>query len=172
MSTSLAILEHIIQTAGAHEVAPYTPIIKGTLDYVDNLTLDSVKALYGVICALVIEDGEVVGGSLLSELVIMIRKQLTHMELRYRAYGVAGSVALLRWLGAKRVGSASGTDGTSASGSSSQRSSSARMGSGNQAVRHAIKILELVVKTCQHCMVGLYRDCLLQRYTISPSRFT
>ena len=49
----------------------------------------------------------------MNELQIMIRKQLSHPDLRYKSYGVLGSLALVRKTGAVRDGGRSLESGSS-----------------------------------------------------------
>ncbi|KAJ3089632.1 Fanconi anemia group D2 protein [Quaeritorhiza haematococci] len=115
MDIALGILLQMVEE-DAQSVSRFSIFIKNILDYLDNLRMDQIRVLFNVFSVLAIETapaGSLQGestaaltttateSSLLSELYIVIRKQLSNPLERYKRMGVVGALAMVRRLGAQ-----------------------------------------------------------------------
>ncbi|KAG0324848.1 Fanconi anemia group D2 protein [Dissophora globulifera] len=114
IDASMAVLQDIVHVSRS-ALNEYSAFIKGVLDYLGNLSLEQIRLLFVVLGSLARED-EVSGnaGSLLTELNIIIRKQLSNPMERYKKIGVMGAIAMVQAFGVNETG------GNSGQGSSSQ----------------------------------------------------
>ncbi|PVV00889.1 hypothetical protein BB560_004713, partial [Smittium megazygosporum] len=93
----------------------YLPFIKSLLDFVVFLQVTDVRRIFDTlaILATVLENS-----SLIDELHIYIRKQLTSTQTIYNTTGIVGAVSILKALGSKHTLNVSDPSGPSGSGSS------------------------------------------------------
>jgi hypothetical protein len=75
-------------------VYPYFLMLKGILDYIDNLSVPQVRTLFRMLCDLGVSQSETGGEA--DEIHIFIRKMLAKGELRDARVGVVGVVAMLQ----------------------------------------------------------------------------
>ncbi|XP_071810263.1 Fanconi anemia group D2 protein-like [Asterias amurensis] len=79
----------------ASEVAPFTIFIKGVLDYLANLSMQQIRKLFSVLAALAFRNVSD-NPSIQDELHIVIRKQLSNNNPKYKRIGVIGSLMIVR----------------------------------------------------------------------------
>ncbi|CAO3565350.1 unnamed protein product [Mortierella alpina] len=114
IDASLAVLQNIVN-ASRSTLNEYSAFIKGVLDYIDNLSLEQIRLFFVVLGSLARED-EVSGhtGTLITDINILIRKQLSNPLEHYKKIGVMGAIALVQAFGENEGG------GGNERGSSSQ----------------------------------------------------
>ncbi|KAF9927139.1 Fanconi anemia group D2 protein, partial [Mortierella alpina] len=114
IDASLAVLQNIVR-ASRSTLNEYSAFIKGVLDYIDNLSLEQIRLFFVVLGSLARED-EVSGhtGTLITDINILIRKQLSNPLEHYKKIGVMGAIALVQAFGENEGG------GGNERGSSSQ----------------------------------------------------
>ncbi|XP_069186232.1 Fanconi anemia group D2 protein isoform X2 [Procambarus clarkii] len=82
----------------AHEstasMSKFTIFLKGSLDMVDELGLGEVKRLLDVVSLLAYSDSS--HAALQDELVILVRKQLSHTDLKYKLIGVLNAALVVK----------------------------------------------------------------------------
>jgi Fanconi anemia group D2 protein len=97
---ALDILATLVDTRRA-EMDRFAVLIKGVLDYLEHLTVGQIRRLYSILSVLAFHDLEA-GSGVQDEMRILIRKQLSHVEAKYRRMGVIGAVMIIQQLGLKR----------------------------------------------------------------------
>ncbi|KAI8927201.1 Fanconi anaemia protein FancD2 nuclease-domain-containing protein [Entophlyctis helioformis] len=112
IGASLGILLELSRTV-PETVTPFSIFIKSILDYLDQLGIANIRKLFEVLSNLaMLSDSESFDAtladqvisfesSLLTDLHIVIRKQLGSVERKYKQIGVLGSVVLIQKLAAK-----------------------------------------------------------------------
>ncbi|CAG8732514.1 4892_t:CDS:2, partial [Racocetra fulgida] len=119
IESALSVLSHLVKT-DIKKMSRFAIFVKGLLDYLDNLNIDQIRVLFDVISKLVYEgyqyqnslidllkwfkkskdsnyDGS--NGGLLAEFSIVIQKQLSNPNEKYKQIGVVGALALVQTLG-------------------------------------------------------------------------
>ncbi|KAG0082666.1 Fanconi anemia group D2 protein, partial [Podila epicladia] len=143
IDASLAVLQNIVEVSRA-ALNEFNGFIKGLLDYLDNMSLEQVRLFFIVLGSLAREDEEAgTSGTLLNELNITIRKQLSNPTENYKKVGVMGAIAMVQAFGAKETANSRGA------GSSSQALASSR----NQAesdplLKISILYLTMIKSSC------------------------
>ncbi|KAG0207657.1 Fanconi anemia group D2 protein [Mortierella sp. GBA30] len=99
IDASLAVLQNIVQVSRS-TLNEYSAFIKGVLDYMDNLSLEQIRLFFVVLGSLARED-EVSGntGTLITDINILIRKQLSNPLEHFKKIGVMGAIALVQAFG-------------------------------------------------------------------------
>ncbi|CAG8500289.1 20390_t:CDS:10, partial [Cetraspora pellucida] len=100
IESALSVLSHLVRT-DIKKMSRFAIFVKGLLDYLDNLNIDQIRLLFDVISKLVYEDSNYDGsnGGLLAEFSIVIQKQLSNPNEKYKQIGVIGALALVQTLG-------------------------------------------------------------------------
>ncbi|RHZ86697.1 hypothetical protein Glove_46g140 [Diversispora epigaea] len=102
IESTLSVLSHLVDV-DIKKLSQFAIFVKGLLDYLDNLNLDQIRILFDIIGKLVYEDAnyDSNSGGLLAEFSIVIQKQLSNPNEKYKQIGVIGALALVRILGSK-----------------------------------------------------------------------
>ncbi|XP_005107672.1 Fanconi anemia group D2 protein [Aplysia californica] len=81
-------------------MARYAVFVKGVLDYLDhnNLTVGQIRKLYLLLAQLAYQNKAADGSYLQDDLHIIIRKQLTSTNSRYKRMGVTGAISVVHAL--------------------------------------------------------------------------
>ena len=100
---ALDVLAALVETRRA-EMDRFAVLIKGVLDYLEHLSVGQIRRLYSILSVLAFHDPETGGGGsgVQDEMHTLIRKQLSHMEAKYRRMGVVGAVMIIQQLGRRR----------------------------------------------------------------------
>ncbi|CAG8524822.1 5833_t:CDS:10, partial [Scutellospora calospora] len=100
IEAALSVLSHLVKI-DIKKMSRFAIFVKGLLDYLDNLNIDQIRILFEVISKLVYEDANYDGsnGGLLAEFSIVIQKQLSNPNEKYKQIGVIGALALVQTLG-------------------------------------------------------------------------
>ncbi|RIB11525.1 Fanconi anaemia protein FANCD2 [Gigaspora rosea] len=100
IESALSVLSHLVRI-DIKKMSRFAIFVKGLLDYLDNLNIDQIRILFDVISKLVYEDANYDGsnGGLLAEFSIVIQKQLSNPNEKYKQIGVIGALALVQTLG-------------------------------------------------------------------------
>ena len=69
-------------------------LLQGVLDYLDNLSVCQIRKLYFMLSALAFKDPRE-SGLIQDDLHIVIRKQLSNNNLKYKRMGVIGAVMVV-----------------------------------------------------------------------------
>ncbi|CAG8441668.1 4041_t:CDS:10 [Acaulospora colombiana] len=120
IESTLSVLSHLVDK-DIKRLSRFTIFVKGLLDYLENLNLDHIRVLFDIIGKLVYEDAnyDSNSGGLLAEFSIVIQKQLSNPNEKYKQIGVIGALALVRILGSKS------TVNSSQEGTAQERSTAA-----------------------------------------------
>ncbi|KAG9294638.1 hypothetical protein G9A89_008117 [Geosiphon pyriformis] len=108
VNSALSVLLYLVEE-DSEKMNRFSIFVKGILDYLDNLTVDQIRILFDIFSLLALQDatedrnGTVSGGGLLSEFSIVVQKQLTSSDEKYKQIGVIGALALIRTLGSKKT---------------------------------------------------------------------
>ncbi|KAF9198259.1 Fanconi anemia group D2 protein [Haplosporangium sp. Z 27] len=105
IDASLAVLHNILNVSRT-ALNEFSIFIKGVLDYLDNLTLEQIRLLF-VLLGLLAREDELSGnsGTLLTDLNILIRKQLSNPLDGFKKIGVMGAIAMVQAFGVQEKGS-------------------------------------------------------------------
>ncbi|RUS82660.1 hypothetical protein EGW08_009563 [Elysia chlorotica] len=97
INASLNILAELVKTQLA-EISRYAVFIKGAIDYLDhnNLSIEHIRKLYLLLAQLAFTSRD--GNYLQDDLHIIIRKQLTSGNAKYKRMGVMGAIAVVQAL--------------------------------------------------------------------------
>ncbi|CAO3664414.1 unnamed protein product [Umbelopsis ramanniana] len=138
-------------------ISPFVAFIKGVLDYLDKLEIDQIGALFDIFSRLALEPHGRVSDDrsimhLMSDMQIIIRKQLSNPQEKYKKIGIIGALSVV-----KALGSPSYSREVAAGSGSAEVSSS-------QVLRHptlqqAKVMLETVFRSCAG-----YSACLALAY--------
>ncbi|XP_066963666.1 Fanconi anemia group D2 protein isoform X1 [Macrobrachium rosenbergii] len=115
-----AVLSTLSSLAHSHtqEMSKYAIFFKSSLDLVSILNMGEIKHLLDVVSHLAYSDGS--HAALQDELAILVRKQLSHVELKYKLIGVINAVFCL-----KNIANADDSHVTNSRSSESELDSSA-----------------------------------------------
>ncbi|KAJ1929948.1 hypothetical protein IWQ60_000752 [Tieghemiomyces parasiticus] len=134
LAALLAITEH--DPVG---MRPYAVFVRGILDYIDNLRLDQVRLLFGILGALLRSSApHGIDTGFYDEVHIFLRKQLSSHVEKYKILGIIGGVALVRQLGAtpEAVDDVAGGGGSSRTGAAGPQVA---------ALRNALSLINLII---------------------------
>ncbi|XP_029357845.1 Fanconi anemia group D2 protein [Echeneis naucrates] len=83
------------------EMAQYAVFVKGSLDYMDNLTPQQIRRLFHLLSSLAFGQQQQ-GSHIQDDMHIVIRKQLSSTVPKYKRIGIIGAVMILGSMGASR----------------------------------------------------------------------
>ncbi|KAF9105210.1 Fanconi anemia group D2 protein [Mortierella sp. AM989] len=148
IDASLAVLDNIVKVSRA-ALNEFSAFIKGVLDYLDNLTLEQIRLFFVLLGSLARED-EVTGssGTLLTDLNILIRKQLSNPMDGFKKIGVMGAIALVQAFGVQEKG-------LNERGSSSQAVVSHHQAEIDPLLKISVLYLQMIRDSCQKSSVCL-----------------
>ncbi|KAG0019633.1 Fanconi anemia group D2 protein [Entomortierella chlamydospora] len=148
IDASLAVLHNILK-ASRPALNEFSVFIKGVLDYIENLTLEQIRLLFVLLGSLARED-EISGnsGTLLIDLNILIRKQLSNPLEGFKKIGVMGAIAMVQAFGVQEKGS-------NDRGSSSQAVVSHHQAEVDPLLKISVLYLQMIRDSCQKSSVCL-----------------
>ncbi|CAL1274345.1 unnamed protein product [Larinioides sclopetarius] len=117
-----------------HKMISYALFVKNLLDHLQELTLNQIRKVHEMLSILAYQGGRE-GAMLLDDMLIIIRKQLTNKNLKYRKMGVIGAL-----MSAKTAAEKEADDGLDTSISSNALDL-------EECYQHSIKLLELVTES-------------------------
>ncbi|XP_041347848.1 LOW QUALITY PROTEIN: Fanconi anemia group D2 protein-like [Gigantopelta aegis] len=94
IDSSLDILVDLVQNHLA-SMAPFSIFVKGVLDYLDNLSVIQIRKLYGMLSQLAFHNPQD-GGLVQDDLHMVIRKQLSSDNPKYKKMGVIGAIMVCK----------------------------------------------------------------------------
>jgi Fanconi anemia group D2 protein len=141
---ALDILATLVETRRS-EMDRFAVLIKGVLDYLEHLSVGQIRRLYSVLSVLAFHDVETGGSGVQDEMHTLIRKQLSHVEPKYRRMGVVGAVMIIQQLGRRRETMDLSLRLTSGCSQSSSQSDSTLPPARR---RQAISMLDDVMRNC------------------------
>ncbi|KAI8597408.1 Fanconi anaemia protein FANCD2 [Dissophora ornata] len=142
IDASLSVLQNIVQVSRS-ALNEYSAFIKGILDYLDNLSLEQIRLFFVVLGSLARED-EITGntGTLITDLNILIRKQLSNPMENYKKIGIMGAIAMVQAFGVKEAGGKE-------RGSSSQAIVSHLQAESDPLLRISVLYLQMIRDSCR-----------------------
>ncbi|KAF9359265.1 Fanconi anemia group D2 protein [Mortierella sp. AD094] len=148
IDASLAVLHNILK-ASRPALNEFSVFMKGVLDYLENLTLEQIRLLFVLLGSLARED-EISGnsGTLLTDLNILIRKQLSNPLEGFKKIGVMGAIAMVQAFGVQEKGS-------NDRGSSSQAVVSHHQAEVDPLLKISVLYLQMIRDSCQKSSVCL-----------------
>ncbi|KAK3841792.1 MAG: Fanconi anemia protein FANCD2 [Linnemannia gamsii] len=148
IDASLAVLQDIVQVSRS-TLNEYSLFIKGVLDYMDNLSLEQIRLFFVILGSLARED-EISrdSGSLITDLNILIRKQLSNPTVQSKKIGVMGAIALVQAFGVTE-------NGGYEKGSSSQALASHRQAEVDPLLKISVQYLHMIKEYCQRSAICL-----------------
>ncbi|KAF9150212.1 Fanconi anemia group D2 protein [Linnemannia schmuckeri] len=148
IDASLAVLQDIVQVSRSI-LNEYSLFIKGVLDYMDNLSLEQIRLFFVILGALAREDEiSCDSGTLIADLNILIRKQLSNPTVQSKKIGVMGAIALVQAFGVTE-------NGGDEKGSSSQAVPSHRQAELDPLLKISVQYLHMIKEYCQRSAVCL-----------------
>ncbi|KAI8609764.1 Fanconi anaemia protein FancD2 nuclease-domain-containing protein [Chytriomyces sp. MP71] len=158
----------------AEAVLKFSIFVKSLLDYLDQLGIHQIRVLYEIFAALALHkpieaedeasEAEITFESgLLSDMRIIIRKQLGSDDPKFKQMGVLGAMALIKRLvsvDSEGLVKTTGNLATAAGGSSNIKNQAAQQSSVSCKV--AIKFVEQIYRSCEHgsiqCLTLLFDE--------------
>ncbi|KAL4366416.1 hypothetical protein GQ457_05G005000 [Hibiscus cannabinus] len=101
VSSALQIMVSL-STKHARELIPLSSHINGILDYLEGLTVENLYKVYEVFSHMALlarSNADSVGSSTANELFIIVRKQVSHPDLKYKKMGLIGILKIVSCLG-------------------------------------------------------------------------
>ncbi|KAK6167722.1 hypothetical protein SNE40_021685 [Patella caerulea] len=98
INSSLDILSHLIENH-LKSMIPYAVLVKGVLDYLDNLSITQIRNLYSMLSCLAFYSSAETS-PIQDDLHIIIRKQLSSSNPKYKCIGVIGAVMVVKIIAA------------------------------------------------------------------------
>ncbi|KAF9132558.1 Fanconi anemia group D2 protein [Mortierella sp. 14UC] len=148
IDASLAVLQDIVQVSRS-TLNEYSLFIKGVLDYMDNLSLEQIRLFFVILGSLAREDEiSCDSGTLIADLNILIRKQLSNPTVQSKKIGVMGAIALVQAFGVTE-------NGGDEKGSSSQALTSHRQAEVDPLLKISVQYLHMIKEYCQRSAVCL-----------------
>nr|XP_018680592.1 PREDICTED: Fanconi anemia group D2 protein homolog isoform X2 [Musa acuminata subsp. malaccensis] len=140
------------------ELIPISSHIIGILDYLDGFHEHNLHKVYEVFCQLALSacsSANSAGSSITNELLIIVRKQVSNPDMRYRKMGIIGTLKIVSTLG--------GANATTTF-TSKQKSN----------VEEALELLKMSIDSCKLVtlpLILLYDELaiLLERNTLQPA---
>lgn len=86
----------------AQQLLPFSSHINGILDYLEGFTIDNLHKVYEVFSLLALSaraSGDSFRSSISNELMMIVRKQVSHPDLKYKKMGLVGSLRIVSSLG-------------------------------------------------------------------------
>ncbi|KAL5739450.1 hypothetical protein ACOSQ2_028630 [Xanthoceras sorbifolium] len=84
------------------ELIPLSCHINGILDYLEGFSVENLHKVYEVFSRLILlarSSEECFGSSIANELLMVVRKQVSHPELKYKKMGLVGTLNIVTFLG-------------------------------------------------------------------------
>ncbi|KAF9341448.1 Fanconi anemia group D2 protein [Linnemannia elongata] len=148
IDASLAVLQDIVQVSRS-ALNEYSLFIKGVLNYMDNMSLEHIRLLFVILGSLAREDEiSCDSGTLITDLNIFIRKQLSNPTVQAKKVGVMGAIALVQAFGVME-------NGGDEKGSSSQAVASHRQAEVDPLLKISVQYLHMIKEYCQRSAVCL-----------------
>ncbi|KAG9064770.1 Fanconi anemia group D2 protein [Linnemannia hyalina] len=148
IDASLAVLQDIVQVSRS-ALNEYSLFIKGVLSYMDNMSLEHIRLLFVILGSLAREDEiSCDSGTLITDLNIFIRKQLSNPTVQAKKIGVMGAIALVQAFGVTE-------NGGDEKGSSSQAVASHRQAEVDPLLKISVQYLHMIKEYCQRSAVCL-----------------
>ncbi|KAK3837824.1 MAG: Fanconi anemia protein FANCD2 [Linnemannia elongata] len=148
IDASLAVLQDIVQVSRS-ALNEYSLFIKGVLSYMDNMSLEHIRLLFVILGSLAREDEiSCDSGTLITDLNIFIRKQLSNPTVQAKKIGVMGAIALVQAFGVTE-------NGGDEKGSSSQAVPSHRQAEVDPLLKISVQYLHMIKEYCQRSAVCL-----------------
>ncbi|KAF9926229.1 Fanconi anemia group D2 protein [Linnemannia zychae] len=148
IDASLSVLQDIVQVSRS-TLNAYSLFIKGVLDYMDNLSLEQIRLFFVILGSLAREDEiSCNSGTLITDLNILIRKQLSNPTIQSKKIGVMSAIALVQAFGVKE-------NGGDEKGSSSQAVASHRQAEVDPLLKISVQYLHMIKEYCQRSAVCL-----------------
>ncbi|RKP05816.1 Fanconi anaemia protein FANCD2 [Thamnocephalis sphaerospora] len=139
MEVALQVIRELC-CAHADWMKPFAVFVKSILDYTDRLSAEQIRTVYESLCSLT-DSSNTEEDSVVSELNLLIRKQLASPVSCYRRSGVIGAVAVVRHLN-QRCTQPGAAGGSGATGTAAQAEV-------HPMLQRATKLLEQVTDACQ-----------------------
>ncbi|KAK8569867.1 hypothetical protein V6N13_002579 [Hibiscus sabdariffa] len=101
VSSALQIMVSLA-TKHARELIPLSSHINGILDYLEGLTVENLYKVYEVFSHMALlarSNADSLGSSTANELFIIVRKQVSHPDLKYKKMGLIGILKIVSCLG-------------------------------------------------------------------------
>ncbi|KAE8685889.1 hypothetical protein F3Y22_tig00111088pilonHSYRG00090 [Hibiscus syriacus] len=101
VSSALQIMASLA-TKHARELIPLSSHINGILDYLEGLTVENLYKVYEVFSHMTLlarSNADCLGSSMANELFIIVRKQVSHPDLKYKMMGLIGILKIVSCLG-------------------------------------------------------------------------
>ncbi|KAF8781779.1 Fanconi anemia group D2 protein like [Argiope bruennichi] len=133
INTALETLLSLIRSH-THKMISYALFVKNLLDHLHEMTLNQIRKVHEMLSILAYQGGRE-GTMLLDDMLIIIRKQLTNKNLKYRKMGVIGAL-----MSAKTAAEKEADDSLNISISSNALEL-------DECYQHSIKLLELVTES-------------------------
>ncbi|KAJ3071955.1 Fanconi anemia group D2 protein [Podochytrium sp. JEL0797] len=177
------LLELTVVRPGA--VLKFGIFVKGLLDYLDQLTINQIRVLYEIFASLALNkpldsdheestDSEITFESpLLSDMRIIVRKQLGSDDPKFKQMGVVGAVSMIKRLASSNDGGAGVEESGAGAGMSSRAGVNPPSSQGGTPVscRVAISFVLQVFRSCERgsiqCLALLFDEL---SYMISQSQ--
>lgn len=86
----------------ARELLPLSSHISGILDYLEGFNVQSLHKVYEVFCLLALSarsSAKTFGSSIANELFMIVRKQVSNPDLKYKRMGLIGTLKIVSYLG-------------------------------------------------------------------------
>ncbi|XP_020874500.1 Fanconi anemia group D2 protein homolog [Arabidopsis lyrata subsp. lyrata] len=86
----------------ALQLLPFSSHINGILDYLEGFTIENLHKVYEVFSLLALSaraSGDSFRSSISNELMMIVRKQVSHPDLKYKKMGLVGSLTIVSSLG-------------------------------------------------------------------------
>ncbi|XVE78448.1 hypothetical protein DITRI_Ditri13aG0146000 [Diplodiscus trichospermus] len=144
-------------TKHAREMIPLSSHINGILDYLEGLNVENLYKVYEVFSHMALparSSADCLGSSIANELLIIVRKQVSHPDLKYKKMGLIGILKIVSCLG----------DASNVTLSSQFQKSNAE---------EALELLETCLESCkQSCLslIFVYDEltAILESRTLHP----
>ncbi|XP_054717600.1 Fanconi anemia group D2 protein-like [Uloborus diversus] len=143
-----AALNTLLSLARNHtqKLVPFALFVRNLLDHLEKLTLNQIRKVHEMLSILAYQGGRE-GNILLDDMMIIIRKQLTHKSMKYRKMGVIGAL-----MAAKTAAEKDESAQLDLSISSDAYDSEA-------CYQHSIKLLELVAESTSDSLEAFALFC-------------
>ncbi|CAN6196902.1 unnamed protein product [Urochloa humidicola] len=135
-------LDIMISLASSHseELIPISSHITGILDYLESFNEDNLRKVYDIFCHLALAAGFNTasgGSSVANELLMVVRKQVSNPDMKYRRMGIIGALRIISTM--------AGLDVNSSASTSSQQTN----------CEEALELLKMSVNSCKFVALPL-----------------
>ena len=95
ITASLVILRSILKKSDGR-LDRYGPFVNSIFDYMEDLSIDQIEIFYEAVCMIAVKGvKDVFDSPLTNEVLIILKKQLSHPADKYKTMGVIGTLAIL-----------------------------------------------------------------------------